>query len=104
MSQTDPVRAKTVPAKPITASRPTYQRLLPRRSPYRARRTENERRAGDERTDDEPDLHAREAQVGERHADEHASQPVSKRAESLDEQDAAGVGPEAHVLLPTPQL
>ena len=59
-------------------------------------RERDDRGAADERAEHEPDLHAREAEVGECDADQDAAQPVGERAQSLDEQDSARVAAELH--------
>ena len=56
----------------------------------------HERRAGDERAQDEPDLHAREAEIGERDADENAAETVDEGAERLNEKNPARVCAEPH--------
>ena len=58
----------------------------------------DERRAGDECSENEPHLDAREAEVCERHPDEDTAEPVCERAARLDEQDPAGVRPESHAV------
>ncbi len=55
----------------------------------------HECRAGDERAEHDPDLHAGVAEVGERDADEDAAEPVREGSQRLHEKNPPGVGSEA---------